>query len=204
MEQPTEIAEHAPSLPNWTVEQRLRYFTLGVALPMLCVIAPSYPALTSPNLRVRATFVLLAALYSASCLGMAVCCISPHLGKRNWIQACLLSGVILWFLPAGMIVFGTGTLALLPAGIIAGAIVLGIKAILRFSGGRLRFSIKEVLLLTTLIAVLCAAVIGLVRSVEYSNIVLIATVAALGSIPIMVFGTYIVVAAEIGSLPDTE
>jgi hypothetical protein len=51
MTQPTPNAAIVANFLTWTVEQRFRYFVMGVFIPMLLVVGSSYVMLVSHNSR---------------------------------------------------------------------------------------------------------------------------------------------------------
>ena len=198
MDQESEITEHIPNCLRWSREQRLRYFVMGVCLPMICVLGSAYPIFVFADVLFRSVYVVLAILCTVSSTGLAACCISPLMGNRNWVQTTLTFGAVVWLPIAFCVVFGSGLIALIPSVIIAGFIALCTRAILPLWPSNSRFTIRQIFWLTTLAALVCAAAAAVLQSFENAWFVLYA-VGWFGvfSVPVIAFVTFAIASAEI-------
>jgi hypothetical protein len=200
MHQAPEITENLPIRLNWTKEQRMRYFAMGVCLPIVSFLSASYFAFTSTGVLFRSVITVLGLLCLVSSLGMAACCISPNLGNRRWVQATLKFGVVIWLPLAFCVAFGSGMTALIPSVIIAGLIALVARAIVPLWPSNARFSIRQIFWLTTLAAVLCAGTAAILQAFENAWIIPYTCFwLAFVSTPVMAFVTFAIASAEISA-----
>ena len=205
MTQPTPNAEIAASILTWTVEQRFRYFVMGVCLPMLLVVGPSYFMFVSGYKFIAIAFGAFLVICTVSSTGMAACCVAPRMGNQMWVQTTITLGLVLWLPLAFITSIATGLIALVAAAILAMAIAAVAKVVSPLYPSGSRFSIKQIFWLTTLFALFSGAVSAIVQSVQYWHItsfdfldsILSALVWSVTSIPIMAFATFAIVSAEI-------
>ncbi len=157
--QPVEPVEHAepvvaPTYSTWTLEVRLYMFAMGACLPSLMGIEVLYLAMLANYLPISLAAMALVFLYLLSSACLATCCIAPRLSRNRLLLGGLKLGVAIWTPTAILLFFMTGALCLFVSLLIAAGVYLLCKALVRLYPRNAKFTLRQLMWLTTLVAVI--------------------------------------------------
>ena len=153
---PMVQAEDTAKYPTWTVETRTYFFLLGFVLPsFVCVQVAYLTAWISHPIRWLLIAYLILCIVSAACV--AACCIAPCLGFRRWFSSGLMLGLVIWTPISVPLFFATGMLAMFVSMLVAGVLFVFSKALTPLYLQQSTFTVRQLMWLTTLVAVVVAA-----------------------------------------------
>ncbi len=162
----TVLVERASRVSTWTTEVRLRLMLMAAGLPLVTGGLLIYWLwLFSRQLP---TYVVVGALFIVwlSCLSdgcVALCCYSPRLGRNYWVIRGLQLGVGIWAPLAFVLFFATGMASVFSALFLATGIFLLCKILVPSGVRDGRFSILQIMWMTTWIAVVFAIIAAISR-----------------------------------------
>ncbi len=152
---------------TWTTEVRWRYMLMAAGLPLvtggllvywLWMFSRQLPT----YVLVGALFIVWLSFLSDVCL--ALCCYSPRLGRNFWVISGLKMGFGIWAPLAFVLFFATGLASVFSALFLATGIFLLCKILVPSGVRDRRFSIRQIMWLTTWIAVVFAIITAITRT----------------------------------------
>jgi hypothetical protein len=152
----------------WTAskQERSYNFVMGVLLPASSFLSIGRFVLTEADAIFRLMFLACLVVCTAVSTGLAGQCLYPGIGNRNWVRFLVRAGVFIWATVAVFSSVLTVGLAPVASILLSGLIKLGAKAIEPLYAESSRFTLSQLFWLTTLAALLFAAVAPLIRSID--------------------------------------